>query len=146
MFLDYADVLYDQPSNSSFSENIESFQHSAALAITEAKNLHQELGVEYHYQKDGWEDRGYFIKFFQLFNQLTFIIYYLQWEILIDILIHLIQLIHLIAVPTISRTLLFQMSLLNVIVFFQHRWTASVLAMKLHENHKSVIGDESCGR
>ena len=44
----------------SFSENIESFQHSAALAITEAKNLHQELGVEYHYQKR-WMRRSWLL-------------------------------------------------------------------------------------
>ena len=51
--LDYADVIYDQPSNASFSKNIESVQYNAALAITEAikgssrEKLCQELGLEY---------------------------------------------------------------------------------------------------
>ena len=31
---DYADVIYDQPSNASFAKNIESVQYNAALAIT----------------------------------------------------------------------------------------------------------------
>ena len=34
--LDYADVIYDQPNNISFSEKIESIQYNAALAITGA--------------------------------------------------------------------------------------------------------------
>ena len=34
--LDYADVIYDQPSNASFSKKIESVQYNAALAITGA--------------------------------------------------------------------------------------------------------------
>ena len=34
--LDYADVIYDQPSNASFSKKIESVQYNSALAITGA--------------------------------------------------------------------------------------------------------------
>ena len=32
--LDYGDIVYDQPNNSSLSEKIESLQYNAALAIT----------------------------------------------------------------------------------------------------------------
>ena len=55
--LDYADVIYDQPSNTSFSKKIESVQYNAARAITGAikgssrEKLHQELGLEYLYQR-----------------------------------------------------------------------------------------------
>ena len=51
--LDYADVIYDQPHNASFSQKIESIQYNAALAITGAirgsskEKLYQELGLEY---------------------------------------------------------------------------------------------------
>ena len=51
--LDYADVVYDQPHNASFSEKIESIQYNAALAITGAirgtskEKLYNELGLEY---------------------------------------------------------------------------------------------------
>ena len=47
--LDYADVIYDQPFNASFSKKIESVQYNEALAITGAikgsscEKLHQEL-------------------------------------------------------------------------------------------------------
>ena len=55
--LDYADVIYDQPSNASFSKKIESVQYNAALAITGAikgssrEKLYQELGLGYLYQR-----------------------------------------------------------------------------------------------
>ena len=55
--LDYADVIYDQPSNASFSKKIESVQYNVALAITGAikgsscEKLYQELGLEYLYQR-----------------------------------------------------------------------------------------------
>ena len=55
--LDYADVIYDQPSNASFSKKIESVQYNGALAITGAikgssrEKLYQELGLEYLYQR-----------------------------------------------------------------------------------------------
>ena len=55
--LDYADVIYDQPSNASFSKKIESVQYNAALAITGAikdsscEKLYQEFGLEYLYQR-----------------------------------------------------------------------------------------------
>ena len=51
--LEYGDVIYDQPSNSSFSNKIESIQYNAALAITGAirgtskDKLYKELGFEY---------------------------------------------------------------------------------------------------
>ena len=50
--LDYGDVIYDQPSNSSLSNKIESVQYNAVLAITSAirgtskEKLYQELGLE----------------------------------------------------------------------------------------------------
>ena len=31
--IDYGDIIYDQPHNSSFCEKLESVQHKAALAI-----------------------------------------------------------------------------------------------------------------
>ena len=55
--LDYADVIYDQPSNASFAKKIESVQYNAALAITGAikgssrEKLYQELGLEYLYRR-----------------------------------------------------------------------------------------------
>ena len=50
--LDYADVIYDQPHNSSLCKKIESVQYNAALAITgcikgtSREKLYQELGIE----------------------------------------------------------------------------------------------------
>ena len=50
-------MIYDQPSNSSFSKKIESVQYNAALGITGAikyssrEKLYQELGLEYPYQR-----------------------------------------------------------------------------------------------
>ena len=50
--LDYADVIYHQPHNESFTNKIESVQYNAALAITGAikgtsrERLYQELGLE----------------------------------------------------------------------------------------------------
>ena len=55
--LDYADVIYDQPSNASFSKKIESVQYNAALAITgtikgsSREKLYQELRLEYLYRR-----------------------------------------------------------------------------------------------
>ena len=51
--LEYADVVYDQPTNNYFSDKIESIQYNAALAITGAirgtskDKLYKELGFEY---------------------------------------------------------------------------------------------------
>ena len=51
--LDYGDVIYDQPNNSSLSDKIESVQYNAVLAITGAirgtsrEKLYQELGLEF---------------------------------------------------------------------------------------------------
>ena len=50
--LDYEDVIYDRAFNESFQNKLESVQHDAALAITEAirgssrEKLYQELGLE----------------------------------------------------------------------------------------------------
>ena len=55
--LDYTDVIYDQPSNASFSKKIGSVQYNAALAITGAikgssrEKLYQEIGLEYLYRR-----------------------------------------------------------------------------------------------
>ena len=55
--LDYGDVIYDQPSNTSFSNKTESVQYNAAQAIAGAikgssrHNLYQELGLEYLQQR-----------------------------------------------------------------------------------------------
>ena len=51
--LDYADVIYDQPSNISFTNKLETVQYNAALAITGAirgtskEKLYKEIGIEY---------------------------------------------------------------------------------------------------
>ena len=51
--LDYGDVIFDQPSNVTFSSKIESIQYNAALAIivairgTSREKLYQELRLEY---------------------------------------------------------------------------------------------------
>ena len=51
--LDHGDVIYDQPSNATFSSKIESIQYNAAIAIIGAirdssrEKLYQELGLEY---------------------------------------------------------------------------------------------------
>ena len=51
--LDYGDVVYDQPSNNAFSNQLATVQYNAALAITGAikgtsrEKLYQELGLEY---------------------------------------------------------------------------------------------------
>ena len=51
-YLDYGDVIYDQPNNDSFSDKIEQLQNKACLAITGAiqgtsrECLYNELGLE----------------------------------------------------------------------------------------------------
>ena len=60
--LEYADVIYDQPSNNSFSDKIESVQYNAALAITGAirgtskVKLYSEIGIE-HLSSRRWFKR-----------------------------------------------------------------------------------------
>ena len=55
--LNYADMIYDQPSNASFSKKTKSIQYNAALAITGAikgssrENLYQALRLEYLYRR-----------------------------------------------------------------------------------------------
>ena len=61
-YLDYGDVVYDQPSNDSFSNKLESVYCNSALAITGAtkgtsrKKLYLELGLEYRQQRT-WMSR-----------------------------------------------------------------------------------------
>ena len=51
--LEYADVIYDQPSIATFSDRLETIQYNSALAITGAvrgtskDKLYKELGIEY---------------------------------------------------------------------------------------------------
>ena len=51
--MDYGDVVYDQLSNDTFSNKLETLQHNVALAIPEAiagtsrEKLYQELGLDY---------------------------------------------------------------------------------------------------
>ena len=51
-YLDYGDILYDQPNNKSFGQKIGTVQYNAALAITGAIKvtfqikLYDELGLE----------------------------------------------------------------------------------------------------
>ena len=53
--LNYADVIYDQPSNASFSKIIQSVQYNAVLAITgtikgsSREKLYEGLGLGYLY-------------------------------------------------------------------------------------------------
>ena len=55
--MDYSYVIYDQPSNDTFSNKLETVQYNAALAITGAikgtsrEKLYQELGLEYLQQR-----------------------------------------------------------------------------------------------
>ena len=50
--LDYGDIIYDRPNNNSFTQNIETIQYNAAMAVTGAikgssrDNLYNELGLE----------------------------------------------------------------------------------------------------
>ena len=55
--LDYGDLVYDQPSNDTFSNKLEIVQYNAALEITGAikgmcrEKLYQELELEYLQQR-----------------------------------------------------------------------------------------------
>ena len=55
--LDFGDIIYDRAYNTSFHQNIESIQYSAALAITGVvrgvcrEKLYQELGFEYQQRR-----------------------------------------------------------------------------------------------
>ena len=63
--MDYGDVIYDQPNNSTLSGKIEFVQYKAALAITGAirgtsrEKLYQKLGLEY-LQNRRWLRRLYY--------------------------------------------------------------------------------------
>ena len=58
--LDYADVIYDQLSNASFSKKIESVQYNAVLAITEA--------IKASSREKLYEDFGWAIRLCLLYN------------------------------------------------------------------------------
>ena len=66
--LDYGDIIYDQPSNSTFSNKIESIQYNCALAITGAikgtskEKLYQELGLEYLSKRRWFRRLSYFYR------------------------------------------------------------------------------------
>ena len=51
-YLDYGDIIHDQPKNESFCNNLETVQYNAALAITRSTlgtskvKLYQDLGLE----------------------------------------------------------------------------------------------------
>ena len=53
LYLDFGDIIYDQPNSQSFSNKLESIQYNAALAIngvirgTSKTKLYKELGLEY---------------------------------------------------------------------------------------------------
>ena len=66
--LDYGDVIYDQPSNTKFSNKIETIQYNCALAITGAirgssrEKLYHELGLESLSQRRWVRRLCYFFK------------------------------------------------------------------------------------
>ena len=72
--LDYCDIIYDQPHNTSFCDMIESVQYNACLAITGAikkssrERLYQELGLE-SLRDRRWYRRLVF--FFKIVNGLS---------------------------------------------------------------------------
>ena len=75
-YLDYGDVIYDQPENESFSSKIESVQYNASLAITGAirgtsqKKLYQELGLESLRSRRWLRGMCYFYKLIKTQNPL----------------------------------------------------------------------------
>ena len=114
--LDYADVIYDQTFNASFSKKIESVQYNATLVITRAikgssrEKLYQELGLEYLYRWRWTRRLCLLYKVFQLVSHPIFMICYHHWEALVDMLTRLIWSL---ANLNISRTLSFLMSFMN---------------------------------
>ena len=66
--IDYGDVIYDQSSNNTFHQKMESVQSNAALAITGAirgsskEKLYQELGLESLQQRRWYRKLCYFFK------------------------------------------------------------------------------------
>ena len=67
---DYADIIYDQPNNSSFIDQVESIQYNAALAITGAirgssrDKLYNELGIESLFSRRWFRKLCVFYKIF----------------------------------------------------------------------------------
>ena len=68
LHLDYADVIFDKPSNATFSNRIESAQYNAALAITgtikgtSKEKLYQELEFETMKERRWFRRLCYFYK------------------------------------------------------------------------------------
>ena len=78
--LDYADVIYDQPHNETFSNKIESVQYNAALSITGAirgtsrEKLYQELGLGIVYKRMVMKENLFFCyRLFKTFSCLYLI-------------------------------------------------------------------------
>ena len=110
---DYADVIYDQLSNASFSKKIESVEYYAALAITGAikgssrEKLYRELRLEYLYRRR-WARRLCLLYKVFATVQPSYIYDLLPpIAVLIDMLIRLIRFL---ANLSISRTLSFLIS------------------------------------
>ena len=98
-----------------FCQKIESVQYNAARAITRAnkgsscEKLYQGLGLEYLYQRR-WARRLCLL--YKVFStvQPSYIMIHHHWEVLVNMLVHLIwPLVNL----NISRTLSFLMSFMN---------------------------------
>ena len=66
--LDYGDIIFDNPTNDSFTQKLESVQYNACLAITvcfrgtSRDKLYQELGLESFLIDDGSGDLSFFTK------------------------------------------------------------------------------------
>ena len=69
--LDYADVIFDKPSNATFSNRIQSVKYNAALAIagtirgTSKEKLYQEIGFE------AMKERRWFRRFCSFYKMLN---------------------------------------------------------------------------
>ena len=76
--MDYRDIIFDYPSNGTFSSKTDSVQHNAALAIAGAirglscEKFYRELGLEYLHHRH-WMRRYAF--FTMLSNKITKYIY-----------------------------------------------------------------------
>ena len=76
--LDYADIIYDQPRNENFTQNLESVQYNAALAITgcfrgtSREKLYNELGLESLYDRRWFRKLLFFYKIIHGLSPSTF--------------------------------------------------------------------------
>ena len=79
--LDYADVIFDKPSNATFSNRIESAQYNAALAITgtirgtSKEKLCEELGFETMKDRRWFRRLCCFYKILNIKHQVIFTVY-----------------------------------------------------------------------